>query len=611
MEESVAIKMKIVKSSFANAWTGNGTAISTEIDDQWIQQIISDGAGGAIITWQDHRNDIYSNALYSDIYAQKIDSSGNVQWTPNGSSISSAKQNQMAPQIISDGDGGAIITWIDLRAGSDIYAQRINSSGSIQWAPNGTAICIANDQQWGPQITSDGVGGAIITWYDQRSGPNRDIYAQRINSSGNVQWTPDGVAISTSIDVQDSPLITSDGAGGAIIIWFDQRSGTNRDIYAQRINSSGNVQWTPNGVEIPTAIDVQTSPQIISDGVGGAIITWDDYRVPPVSFVADIYAQRINSSGNTQWAPNGTAICTATSAQRNPQIISDGAGGAIITWDDNRIPVSFTSGIYAQRVDSGGNMLWTPNGTAISTAKYEQWLPQITSDGVGGAIISWEDLRSRPYHDIYNLSYGTHNDIYAQRINSSGNVQWTPDGVAVSTAIDVQYTPRIISDRVGGAIVTWKDKRSGADYDIYAQRIRNDNPTSNHPGPITTNVTGSEVINWTLYDDCGGGKYRVLANDTFEDYYIWIDWEPWINEISINTPINRTTPGVYNYTIEYFDDQNQFGIPDTVIITIEEPSSSVPGGNIPFGNSYLLITILSILSLIILIKHRIFSKSQL
>ena len=54
------------------------------------------------------------------------------------------------------------------------------------------------------------------------------------DSHADVWWTADGVAISTAANTQNSPQITSDSAGGAIITWHDFRSG-NADIYAQRI----------------------------------------------------------------------------------------------------------------------------------------------------------------------------------------------------------------------------------------------------------------------------------------------------------------------------------------------------------------------------------------
>ena len=451
-EKSTKTETELPQLSFSPIWAPNGTIISTASGNQYDPQICSDGAGGAIITWQDYRS-----GSGADIYAQKIDSSGNVQWTADGVAVCTASDSQYRPQICSDGAGGAIITWQDRRSGSndDIYAQRINSSGNVQWAADGVAISTAGYTQWYPQICNDGAGGAIITWWDRRSGLDYDIYAQKIDSSGNVQWAADGIAICTASGNQYDPQICSDGAGGAIITWQDYRSGSGADIYAQKIDSSGNVQWTADGVAVCTASDSQYRPQICSDGAGGAIITWDDYRSGSND---DIYAQRINSSGNVQWTSNGVAICTASNSQEYPKICDDGAGGAIITWYDYRSGSNYD--IYAQRIDSSGNVQWTADGVGICTASYKQYMPEICSVGVGGAIITWYDNRS-----------GSGYDIYAQEINSSGNVQWTADGVAICTASNSQEYPKICDDGAGGAIITWYDYRSGSNYDIYAQKI--------------------------------------------------------------------------------------------------------------------------------------------
>ncbi|MEW6686692.1 MAG: hypothetical protein AB1393_10890 [Candidatus Edwardsbacteria bacterium] len=108
-----------------------------------------------------------------------------------------------------------------------------------QWIPNGVAICTATGDQVGVTIVSDGGSGAITAWIDGRSGTADDIYAQRVNAGGITQWTLDGVAICTAAGNQSNPTIVSDGAGGAIIAWHDYRSGTNYDIYAQRVDSLG------------------------------------------------------------------------------------------------------------------------------------------------------------------------------------------------------------------------------------------------------------------------------------------------------------------------------------------------------------------------------------
>ena len=124
-----------------------------------------------------------------------------------------------------------------------------------QWSndPNvNNAICSAVGQQRGPHVTSDGSGGAIITWMDDRdiATNSTDIYAQRINASGFVQWTANGVGICTDIGLQSAPQITTDGSGGAIIVWQDNRVFPIPEIFAQRINASGVVQWTIDGMSL-------------------------------------------------------------------------------------------------------------------------------------------------------------------------------------------------------------------------------------------------------------------------------------------------------------------------------------------------------------------------
>ncbi|GAG77809.1 unnamed protein product, partial [marine sediment metagenome] len=226
-------------------------------------------------------------------------------------------------------------------------------------------------------------------------GINNDIYAQLVNSTGDVKWISKGVAICTEDYTQGAPQICSDGAGGAVITWNDKRNGSTYDIYAQKIDTSGDLKWTANGTAISMATGDQVVPQICSDGAGGAIITWTDYRNAKNY---DIYTQKINSSGYVKWNANGTAICTESGDQYFPQICSDGAGGAIIVWEDLR---GSDSDIYVQYINSTGHAKWTTNGTTISTANNTQWYPKICSDGAGGAIITWADYRSGTNYDIY------------------------------------------------------------------------------------------------------------------------------------------------------------------------------------------------------------------
>ncbi|UOK43666.1 MULTISPECIES: T9SS type A sorting domain-containing protein [Flavobacterium] len=520
--------------------TSINNPIGTEQRDQTAPRIVSDGNGGVIIAWVDFRQ----STTNSNIWAQRIDSNGVTQWLTSGVSICTALNNQDQVEIISDGNGGAIIVWSDRRYNStytDIFAQKINAAGVVQWTTNGVGICYAPNHNYNPQIIADGNGGAIITWMDNRTDGRGDIYAQSINSSGVVQWTTNGIAICNipdkESDLSDYPAIVSDGNNGAIITWADFRNGLNWDIYAQRVNSSGAIQWSDNGIVICDAANHQPDPTIISDNNGGAIIVWSDERNSGTSTdVYDIYAQRVNSNGIAQWETNGITICSSLNSQQNPVLISDGNGGAIIAWEDFRSS-NDSPDLYAQRINSSGGAQWTTNGVPISTAADDQWLGNIIPDGNGGAIIAWQDERLG----------SSSADIYAQRINPNGAVQWTTNGAPISTAANIQRNPYLASDGNGGAIIAWEDYRTGTNYDVYAQRI---NMVGNLSTETVSYMNNSFV---KAFPNPSNGRITFQSTEIFSDVYIINQLgETVYKETSVNNhkkelDLTNLSDGIYIY----------------------------------------------------------------
>ena len=82
------------------------------------------------------------------------------QWSTNpavNNSISTANNTQYKQKIVSDGAGGAIITWVDYRTGDGaIYVQKIDHSGIARWITNGIAVSTISSNQYSPAIISDG-----------------------------------------------------------------------------------------------------------------------------------------------------------------------------------------------------------------------------------------------------------------------------------------------------------------------------------------------------------------------------------------------------------------------------------------------------------------------
>jgi hypothetical protein len=463
-------------------WIENGSFIFPTSTEQTEQQMIPDGAGGAIIVWRHGQ----ASSAVGDILAMRIDAYGRSIWAGDTVAVCIAIEEQNSPHLASDGDGGAIITWIDKRNDTgDIYAQRIDADGNVMWMADGVEVCIEQYEQVSPKICSDEEGGAIVSWKDYRDG-NWDIYAQRIDALGITQWQLDGAPVCTTAAPQDNHEILMTYLR-LVITWQDERNG-DWDIYADEINkSNGGSEWVANGRVVCGAAGDQTFPKLATDGGAGAIITWQDNR----SGSGDVYAQRVRTGdGAPVWLADGNAICTAFNDQVVPEIISDDAFGAIITWSDDR---SGNWDVYVQRVDYEGNILMMGDGIPVATERGHKLFPRLIPDGLNGAIIVWDETDT--VHGGYN--------IYTQRIDPFGNPYWALDGEIICDHTGYAAGPQIASDGKSGAIITWLDGRPvNEQFNLYAQRIER-NAYWGYPSPYIYDVRdvpgdqgGSVDLSW-------------------------------------------------------------------------------------------------------------------
>jgi hypothetical protein len=235
-------------------------------------------------------------------------------------------------------------------------------------------VCQAADQQLASSIIPDGSGGAIVAWIDYRAGFAAGVYAQHISSQANILWTTDGTPVCVSAGPHYSAHLASDGSGGAYVSWDDTRAGPF-DVYAQHLSAGGTALWTANGLAVGNAAGDQLNQQIVSDGLGGAIVAWSDAR----SGTSDLYAQRLNSAGVSQWAAGGAPICTAAGFQNTPTLVSDGSGGAVIAWQDGRN--SSNGDIYAQRIERNG-FLGNPEPSIVNVR-------DVLNDQGGKVKVTW------------------------------------------------------------------------------------------------------------------------------------------------------------------------------------------------------------------------------
>jgi len=377
-----------------------------------------------------------------------------------------------------DNSGGAIALyqiWQVSGSYGQYYVQKISPEGDFLWGEKGVSIgsgCRADDQ-CDSYAVSDGSGGAIVIWLGflpQPEGkpepPSFQTHVAKIDSEGNVQWRRDIPGIDVAIP---------DGSGGVIIAYTDPYD----DISVLKIDSEGNLPWGEDGVSLD--LREYTHLGVASDNLGGVIVVGYAYQGGrPI-----LYAQRVDSEGNALWQTGGVQACIGPA--EGAQVVSDGAGGAIIAYmrdipcEDGRIGYC-DSDIYAQRIDAEGNVLWGSDGMPICVGPSGPNSPRIVTDGAGGAIIFfvflgdyaafrarridadghklWEEeaelwggiIVSDGSGGVISVQYGEEGiNAKAQRLDATGRELWGPDGLTLRDLHPSLAAP----DGCGGVLISW------------------------------------------------------------------------------------------------------------------------------------------------------------
>lgn len=349
-----------IKAQYLNAngnaqWTAAGIAVCSTVNNQLYPKIISDGAGGYYISWYDER----TTAGVGAIYYQRLNSAGTAQYTANGLVVTGSNvENDFASQhfLLAD-NGNAVEVWSQFTGNNyDIKAQKYNSAGVAQWTATGVSVSSSSNFEVYYNAVMDNASNLYITW-ESYSAPDygvADVYAQKINSAGALQWGSNAKLICGANNDQWTPVVAPDNAGGAFFAWQDYRNDPNgfiADIYAQKVNAAGAVVFAANGVAVSTATNDQLFPAIVYDNTGNAIISFMDYRT---GTELNLYAQKINGSGVAQWTADGIPVANAANNQVIMQSVAVNSGAILAFYDDRS-----TLGCYKpflQRLNFDGSL---------------------------------------------------------------------------------------------------------------------------------------------------------------------------------------------------------------------------------------------------------------
>lgn len=457
--------------AFADAeafWTPNGIRISTLGVRQDLPAIASDRSGGAFTAF------VARLMPGARVQAQRLTALGEAQWPGDGTFIAMDSLTVTRTRAISDAAGNAFVAWSSFSKG--VRVQRIDSDGTPRWASGGVQL---DARAWTEfHLASDGAGGVIVVWGRLITGglnPPDTLMVQRVDSTGATRLQPGGQILAFANNFEFN--VGQVDSGGAFVCWgWNPVPGTH-EVRAQWLNQDGSLLWPADGLLVAQGSGGGGSGAMVGDGAGGVIHVYGHSNA--------LFAQRISRQGEFLWSTGGVSVSTAS-----PTFVAGvpSSGGAIVTWRTG-------TDILAAHVDSAGVPGWDPNGVEVCVAQGLQGPPRIVSDGVGGAIIAWDDEREG----------SANSDIYAQRLDASGAARWAMNGFPICSAPARQAEVVIAADNANGAILAWFDQRNGsAQATVYAQRVGDACPSA----LVRDCCTDAPSIEWIA----GSGAFEQGSN---------------------------------------------------------------------------------------------------
>ena len=363
------------------------------------------------------------------IRLSKVNAEGEVVSDPAGVLVHNYLFDQQKPLVCPDGNGGCYVAWqaSDISFTLDVYVHHFDENCEALWAePIRLTADGVVDDMIKALVPSDGC--CIPVWITADWDPSQ-VKAVRICSDGEIDWT---TTIGNLESYFSNLTATEDGLGGVIVAWEDRLTEeTNEDIYAQYLNVNGEPLWQGNGIPIVEETGLQFDPVCVYSSTYGLYVVWNDYRTEAH---VDVYAQRIDLSGNLLWGSSGLLLCGEEDDQVNTAVSLNEQGGIFVTWSDHR---GFFEDIYGTNLLPNGQTTdewWVDGSGGIICDVYDnQTSPVIAPMSETQTLIAWTDWRSTTASPMQN--------IYVQAVNVgtiSGRDD-SPEITPVSFALHQNY----------------------------------------------------------------------------------------------------------------------------------------------------------------------------
>ena len=239
-------------------------------------------------------------------------------------------------------------------------------------------------------------------------------------------------------------------------------------------------------------------PQVTTDGAGNWVAVWvgSDDLGGTIDTDRDILVARSTDNGGTWTAPAALNTNAATDSGDDylPQVTTDGVGNWVAVWDSSE-NLSGSIGeeldiLVSRSTDNGAS--WTPpaalNSNAATDGGYDQH-PQVTTDGSGNWVAVWGS------NDTLGSTIENDWDILVARSTDNGATWTAPAALNTNADTDSGWDtrPQVTTDGGGNWVAAWESNENlaggiGEDFDILVARSTDNGASWTYPAALHTNA---------------------------------------------------------------------------------------------------------------------------